>query len=159
MTEFVAFPKIARLNRDIVVTEKIDGTNAAVVVGEDAINPVVFAQSRSRMLTPGKATDNFGFAAWVEQHREALALLGPGHHYGEWYGQGIQRTYGLKERRFALFSVMRWVVDETQAAVFKDVQSRVPGLETVPLMYRGSRLYSNFGENPDVATDYIHRLQ
>lgn len=34
--------------------------------------------------------------------------LGRGYHYGEWWGRGIQRGYGLKERRFSLFNVERW---------------------------------------------------
>ena len=33
--EFEGFPKIARLSREIVVTEKIDGTNARVCITED----------------------------------------------------------------------------------------------------------------------------
>ena len=32
---FQDFPKMARLSRDIIVTEKIDGTNAQVYIGED----------------------------------------------------------------------------------------------------------------------------
>lgn len=34
--------------------------------------------------------------------------LGPGRHFGEWWGRGIQRHYGLEERRFSLFNVARW---------------------------------------------------
>ena len=60
--QYVAFPKIPRLNREVVFSEKIDGTNACVGIVDD----VVFAQSRSRVITPGD--DNFGFAAWVEKH-------------------------------------------------------------------------------------------
>ena len=60
--------------------------------------------SRTRLVTPGKQTDNFGFAGWVRDNAEDLAKLGPGRHFGEWYGQGIQRDYGLKEKRFALFN-------------------------------------------------------
>ncbi len=56
--EFTAFPKIPRLNREIIVTEKIDGTNAQVVVTEDG---EVRAGSRSRWITP--EADNFGYAA------------------------------------------------------------------------------------------------
>lgn len=100
---FPAFPKIPRLRRRIVVTEKIDGTNALVSVSESG---VVRAGSRSRWITP--EADNFGFARWVADHAEALARLGPGHHYGEWYGAGIQRRYGLDHRRFALFNAGRW---------------------------------------------------
>lgn len=103
MAEFLVFPKIPRLNREVVVTEKIDGTNAGVIVtaaGE------VLAQSRSRIITP--ETDNFGFAAWVLDHAEELKQLGEGYHFGEWWGQGIQRKYGLDEKRFSLFNVTRW---------------------------------------------------
>lgn len=101
--EFVPFPKIARYNRHIIVTEKIDGTNAGVYVAETG---EVFAASRARWLNPGE--DNFGWRAWVEAHAEELRGLGPGMHFGEWYGVGIQRGYGLFERRFALFNVHRW---------------------------------------------------
>lgn len=103
MIEFREFPKIARLNREVIVTEKIDGTNAAVVITEDG---QIGAQSRSRVITP--ADDNFGFARWVQANAEELAKLGPGHHFGEWWGQGIQRGYGLTDRRFSLFNVSRW---------------------------------------------------
>lgn len=29
-------------------------------------------------------------------------------HFGEWYGAGILRGYGLTEKRFALFNSFRW---------------------------------------------------
>lgn len=61
MIEFKEFPKIARLNREVIVTEKIDGTNAAVVIGEDGAT--IGAQSRSKLITVDD--DNFGFARWV----------------------------------------------------------------------------------------------
>jgi hypothetical protein len=105
MTEFQGFSKIARLRRDCVVTCKIDGTNACVVVPEDPAAPVL-AQSRTRFITP--ANDNYGFAAWVRNHAEELRQLGPGRHFGEWYGYGINRNYGLSVRRFALFNTSRW---------------------------------------------------
>jgi hypothetical protein len=119
---FEAFPKIPRLERACVVTEKIDGTNAQVyivdpdtlegeeferVIQADPVNTFgdlrVFAGSRSRLISPGKSTDNFGFAQWVRDNTEELICLGEGRHFGEWYGSGIQRGYGLKERRFSLF--------------------------------------------------------
>lgn len=104
--EFVPFPKISRLRRGCVITEKIDGTNAAVGVLEDGR---VYAQSRKRLITPGKSTDNCGFAAWVEANEDALREgLGVGLHFGEWWGAGIQRRYGLDEKRFSLFNTGRW---------------------------------------------------
>jgi hypothetical protein len=103
MAEFREFPKIFRFNRAVVVTEKLDGTNGCVVVGEDGS---VVAQSRSRIITP--EADNFGFAKWVQANADQLRELGPGYHYGEWWGSGIQRGYGLTEKRFSLFNVSRW---------------------------------------------------
>ncbi len=99
MNEFKKFPSIPRINKDMVITEKIDWTNACVVIWEDwTIN----AQSRNRVLTRWQ-DDNAWFANWVEENKEELMKLWVGYHYGEWYGQGIQRTYWLKEKRFALF--------------------------------------------------------
>ena len=119
--EFRAWPKIARLNRDIIITEKIDGTNAAIGVLEDG---TAYAQSRTRIITPEK--DNFGFAAWVAKNADTLRdLLGPGLHFGEWWGLGIQRNYGLVERRFSLFNTSKW--KEPFPAL----------LHVVPVLYEG----------------------
>jgi hypothetical protein len=101
---FVAFSSIPRLKRSCLVTEKLDGTNAQVWVSEDLAT--VAAGSRNRWITP--EDDNFGFAKWVADHAEELRALGPGHHYGEWWGAGIQRRYGLNEKRFSLFNTSRW---------------------------------------------------
>lgn len=133
MHEFREWPKTARLFRDIVVTEKLDGTNAAihatplaeweaelireypdknghmVLVTVDGAPWAVSAQSRKRIITPGKSTDNFGFAAWVHANAaELVSLLGEGLHFGEWWGRGIQRGYDLTERRFSLFNTFKW---------------------------------------------------
>lgn len=130
MLEFVKWPSIARLHRDTIISEKIDGTNSAVVItrledGEvlpdnavaeikDESQPfdtyfAIGAQSRTRLITV--KDDNFGFARWVRDNAEALFhLLGEGTHFGEWWGSGIQRGYGLPkgERRFSLFNTPRW---------------------------------------------------
>lgn len=125
MSEFRAWHKIPRLNRSCIATEKIDGTNGAIIVEEvadpscvtdDAVAVVerdgvwygVYAQSRKRLLLPAKGQDNFGFAAWVQENALELTQLGPGYHYGEWWGSGIQRTYGLDHKRFSLFNAQRW---------------------------------------------------
>jgi hypothetical protein len=44
----------------------------------------------------------------VSENVEELRGLGPGNHYGEWWGQGIGRRYGLTEKRFSLFNTHRW---------------------------------------------------
>jgi len=101
--QFTAFPKMARLQREVLISEKIDGTNAQVYITDDG--KMLFG-SRTRWITPGD--DNFGFARWATDNKEELLKLGPGRHFGEWWGRGIQRNYGLSERRFSLFNVARW---------------------------------------------------
>lgn len=102
--DFRPFPKIPRLNRAVWISEKLDGTNASVYITEAGD---IFAGSRNRWITPDK--DNYGFAAYVAQNRDELVeLLGPGHHFGEWYGAGIQRRYDLDDKYFALFNADRW---------------------------------------------------
>lgn len=97
---FKAWPKIPRLENEVYhITEKIDGTNACIAIVDNNI----FAQSRTRIITP--MDDNFGFATWVHAHRHQLKdELGEGYHYGEWWGQGINRGYGLDHKRFSLFN-------------------------------------------------------
>ena len=149
--DFEPFPKIPRLNRDITVTEKLDGTNAAVLI-ESALAPGgtptgpdeivvdgvlhrVQAQSRKRIITPGKTTDNYGFAGWVRDNAEELVrLLGPGRHYGEWWGQGIQHGYGLDARRFSLFNPARYphIVEANSHP-----ESGEPLVRVVPVLYEG----------------------
>ena len=153
MIEFQEWPKIPRLNRDITITEKIDGTNAAVGIltgneadtaglGEDAgkgIYPLggvfVYAQSRSQIITP--AQDNKGFAKWVWNHAEELAsILGVGIHHGEWWGNGIGRGYGLAQgdKRFSLFNTKRWGQDELVNGIGTPL---IAGLDCVPVLYEG----------------------
>lgn len=135
MPEFKPWPKIARLNRNIVITEKIDGTNAAVGITEDG---EVYAQSRTRIITPD--SDNFGFARWVELHAEDLLdTLGPGLHFGEWWGQGIQRNYGLDHKRFSLFNVAKWrpVLHREDHGYKGHVYGDDTILDIVPVLYEG----------------------
>ena len=101
--EFESFQKIPRLKRQCVITEKIDGTNAQIAITEDG---KMFVGSRNKWITP--EDDNYGFARWAREHEEELLTLGVGRHYGEWWGKGIQRRYGLEEKRFSLFNVHRW---------------------------------------------------
>ncbi|MCR4308202.1 MAG: RNA ligase family protein [Candidatus Berkelbacteria bacterium] len=105
--DFQGFPKIPRLSRNCVITEKIDGTNASICIGEDGS---FLVGSRTRWITPEQ--DNQGFARWANEHKDELIVgLGFGHHFGEWWGAGIQRRYDLKEKRFSLFNTGRWTED------------------------------------------------
>jgi len=120
--EFKAWPKIPRLsNEKYFITEKIDGTNAAVIITEDG---EIGAQSRNKLITP--EDDNYGFAKWVQANKEALLTMGPGHHYGEWWGLGIQRGYGQDKKRFSLFNTARWNKDNPNTPTCCDVVPSLP---------------------------------
>lgn len=145
---FSKWPKTPRLFRDMIITEKLDGTNAGVGVilldganfpnreekgvivdvGPDSY--LVYAQSRNRVITP--EADNFGFAGWVHTNAaELVAILGPGMHFGEWWGSGIQKRYGLgaQGKTFSLFNTAKW------GGVDKVLGSARIG--SVPVLWRG----------------------
>jgi hypothetical protein len=143
---FVSAPKTPRLNREICITEKLDGSRATIFIDDSG---ELFCGSRNRWISP--ENDNYGFARWAEGNREDLLKLGPGRVDGEWWGRGIQRNYGLAERRFSLFNVARWVssqADPTRPGVFraeKDDGTDAPAtfqdgpacLFVVPVLWRG----------------------
>jgi hypothetical protein len=159
--QFLPFPKLARLNRGIVITEKLDGTNAQVyidnraAVGLDADHLILATQSRTdsraddlvmlagsrtRWITP--ENDNMGFARWVKEHAEELFQLGPGQHFGEWWGGKIQRGYGLTEKRFSLFNTGRWADSRFNSGAddvpLPEGMSYVPACcSVVPVLYQG----------------------
>lgn len=125
--EFVGFPKMGRLSREMIITEKIDGSNASIRITEDGR---MFVGSRTKFITPGKTTDNYGFAGWCERNKEDLMTLGIGLHFGEWWGNGINRGYGLNEKRFSLFNTSRW--DPVYG-----IDKKPECCHVVPTLYRG----------------------
>ena len=127
--QFTPFPKIPRWSKEVIITEKLDGTNASVLITEQEC---ILVGSRNRWITP--QDDNYGFAKWVQENYKEILRLGPGHHFGEWWGKGIQRGYGLKERRFSLFNVSRWSTDNLPDCV-----------GVVPTLWQGElKLDNNF---------------
>ena len=154
---FQPFEKLPRLNREIVITEKIDGSNAQVCIAPvphdydpDSManlgiwmrnGLLVRAGSRTRWIRPGKETDNYGFASWVQDNADELTKLGVGNHFGEWWGRGINRAYGLDEKRFSLFNRGRWE-SSTCSNVLPgvcEVETRSPGpacCYVVPILMR-----------------------
>ena len=157
--KFEEFQKIARLKRECLITEKIDGTNAQIQIVPLALDGVdltgdwrklvvaqndthvMFAGSRSRYITA--TDDNFGFARWVVAHADSLWALGDGRHYGEWWGLGIQRGYGQPEKRFSLFNAWRWNDDNP---------NRPACCSAVPNLYTGQF-------STDVTADALERLR
>jgi len=151
---------MARLRRECIITEKIDGTNASIYIGPyisgdaqcigiqytENVPLGMWVGSRNRWIT--LADDNFGFARWVYDHTSELFELGEGHHFGEWWGSGIQRGYGYKngERFFSLFNATRWVEhDKPTASISSDnpkappvFQEHAPACcKVVPVLYDG----------------------
>ena len=121
---FEKFPSIKRLKRNCVITEKLDGTNAQINFDDEGN---MLCGSRKRAITP--LDDNYGFASWAHTNREPLfSILGVGRHYGEWWGLGIQRRYGMDKKVFSLFNSGRWCADD-----LIDVEQ----LEVVPVLYVG----------------------
>lgn len=140
--EFLEFPKMPRLSREIIITEKIDGTNAQLLITETG---EMLVGSRTRWITP--QDDNHGFAKWVEGNKQELLKLGVGRHFGEWWGSGIQRGYGLQkgEKRFSLFNVGRWALHGTEPKRIVTADPRIEKYQDVlpeicslvPELYRG----------------------
>ncbi|HEY0089309.1 MAG TPA: RNA ligase family protein, partial [Candidatus Lokiarchaeia archaeon] len=137
--EFKSFTKIPRLSREIIITEKIDGSNGVILIDKDYN---IFAGSRNRWLWGSIQdkihNDNHGFAAWVREHQRELLGLGRGYHWGEWMGQKIQRTYGLKEKRFYLFNVNKWTSRKNIPNKYLDTFIYCPDCcYVVPILYKG----------------------
>lgn len=120
--EFEAFQKIARLSRECTITEKIDGTNACIAIDDDQ---GFWVGSRSRWILP--EDDNYGFARWAYENKAELLKLGPGRHFGEWWGNGIQRNYSQTKKRFSLFNTHKW----------SDAAIRPTCCDVVPVLYQG----------------------
>jgi RNA ligase len=163
--EFQKYPSISRYRKPISITEKVDGTNAAIGIVKGMTGPecrssfpeedygdvmtfvgledetfTVYAQSRNRLITPDK--DNHGFARFVwDNALELVKTLGEGIHYGEWWGSGIQRGYGLAkgEKHFTVFNPERYDL------IGQELVTAVPVLYTGPayLPYTPAATQSN----------------
>lgn len=146
--DFTRYPKIPRYeNETWTISEKIDGSNGVIYIPEVREDDIIdrdeiLAGSRTQWLgdrdRKGRELDNHGFWAWVKTNWVELVKLGPGMHHGEWYGEKINRNYGLKQKKFMLFNNKRYrkadfdlpncVELETVVAdnvEFKDLQSRI----------------------------------
>jgi hypothetical protein len=156
--EFEPWGKTPRfVNETITITEKIDGTNACIVIlpyDAEAHHEMTstgkalmlnmdevpgfepthtFAtQSRKKFIWPGKQSDNAGFAQWAWDNAvDIVGDLGYGKHYGEWWGRGIQRGYEQDTKKFSLFNPWRYSEDGDRLFTVKE-------MGTVPILYTGT---------------------
>lgn len=146
--EFKGFPKIERIGKmKMSITQKIHGTNAQIMItplGDDGRfaggglikeidlfyvdckTYVMQVGSRTRWIVPGD--DNYGFAAFVHANAdEFIRTLGPGQHFGEWAGPGINSGEGLTEKTFFLFDWWK----------FPEGRPLPPQTKVVPLLHNG----------------------
>lgn len=114
------WPKIPRLeDLSCLITEKLDGMNA--IIGIDK-NGNIKPGNRNGWITPDN--DNHGFAQFVYDNADELLKLGPGYHYGEWVGRGINRKYNKTDRALYLFNEYK----------YHDLENLPDGVKFVPLI-------------------------
>lgn len=165
---FESYPKTPRFEKPVIVTEKIDGTNAQIYIrpadeyydpqydslifnqNEDDSEPngyLLRAGSRNRWISP--SDDNYGFANWMFDNAAELVKLGVGRHFGEWWGRGIGRGYDLDTRKFSLFNVSRWLklngVYGTGSGIPKWVQTCPSCCDVVPVLDRDAEFADVYG--------------
>mgnify|MGYP002129949175 CR=1 FL=1 len=66
--EFLEFPKMPRLSREIIITEKIDGTNAQLLITESGEMPSLLATWLIKFMTgwnPISTMPAFGKNGWL----------------------------------------------------------------------------------------------
>jgi hypothetical protein len=90
---------------EVIVTEKLDGSNVGVArVGEE-----ILALGRAGYLAQtSKFEQHQLFAAWVRENEERFrAVLQPGQRIiGEWLAQAHGTRYGLRHAPFVVFDLM-----------------------------------------------------
>ena len=126
--KFESFPDIKKLGTAVLfITQKIHGANAQVFIFQQEDGTLGLAcGSRSQWVSPGK--DNFGFAQMVYANKqEFIDKLGPGRHYGEWAGSGINSGEGLKNKTFVLFDHWKYPPERPLP----------PNTVVVPVLYSG----------------------
>jgi hypothetical protein len=127
--KFEAFPDIKKLgSAALFITQKIHGSNAQVFIFQQEDGSLdLRCGSRSRWIAPGN--DNYGFAEMVYANKQAfIDTLGPGRHYGEWAGPGINSGEGLKVKTFILFDHWKYPPE----------RSLPPNTVVVPVLFSGA---------------------
>ena len=102
---------------------KLHGTNAGIRI----TNKQIFAQSRSRTITPGD--DNMAFARWVADNEQKILdnVITPEDTtltiFGEWCGKGIMSGVAISDidkKVFVVFAVQYGDSDDDNALILTD---------------------------------------
>lgn len=147
-TEFKSWRDIERfLGVHVVITEKIHGSNAQILVYRDEAGELHARAGSRKQYLDVLGPDNFGFAVYVKAHEaEICEKLGEGRHYGEWVGPGINGEYGFPDKHLVLFDHRRHPKEKF------DSGNMPPRMLPVPVLYDGA--YS-----ADVVKEVMDRLR
>jgi len=136
--QYVDFQKIARLRRMMTITEKLDGANVKIEV--DRYQNINVGGHNGPLTLD---FDPQGFARWAYDHTDELRTLGPGRHFGEWWGPGIgKRKYPVPERRLSMFNVHIFAAPGTEPKLISAATGKMqtvlpPCCGLVPVLYTG----------------------
>lgn len=138
-SEFKAWREIEKFTGiHVIVTEKIHGANCHVnVVSQpDGSLKAIAGKRTSYVGTQGL----FGFGEFVTSNeKEICEKLGPGRHYAEWTGAGVNGDYGLKNKTAVLFNT-RHHGPKKAAGVLPD------RFDVVPVLYDGPYVQEKIDE-------------
>lgn len=123
---------------------KLHGTNAGVQVFSDG---KIIAQSRETELING--IDNYGFAKWVDFHKEKWQKVASDDKeyiiYGEWCGKGVQKGVAISDvsnKIFAVFAARLLNSDNSIIIEPNELQSLVKNIpDTYVLPWHDTTLY------------------
>ena len=164
MEEEIKFVKYGKTKRygssqdKITITEKIDGTNGQIYISKSG---EVTVGSRNRIITP--EDDNYDFAKWVYENETEILKLGQGRHYGEWWGEGIQKNrYGVEGKHFSIFNTFRPA--DTLPNIVKQVPVLYEGKNAKDTIFNIFDILKEFGSelggnDPEGIIIYFHLLK
>ena len=129
------FAEAFKVGEHITITEKIDGANASIAVGEDG---KLIAFSRRNELTPESNLQ--GFYEYVQSLDPTMfqCVLGPRYiFFGEWLVKHTIKYPQEKMKQFYVFDV--WDTEIEQYIPWDEVKQKAEfvGLKMVPVFYDG----------------------
>lgn len=126
----------ALLNHEVVVEEKLDGTNVGISLAPDGGLRV---QNRGQYLLPPYRGQFARLGAWLEAHADALFdALAPGRIlFGEWCAARHSLDYNRLPDWWLLFDVYERQQDRFWSTEQRNDLAAAHGLITVPTLVRG----------------------